>query len=198
MPRHAGANRLQTRLLILTLLGTMASWLTLRLYRARPIPPAAAPELWRILQVLALRAELPTMPTLHYVPSPIINAFAVASCCPAGVIQTPPGCAATPPPRNASGACWPWGHRAPCKPCSIFGLTREIGESLNFQRLRIPRRTGDSGDSGGERAGMKSRTVPQVTQSPARVADRISRNRGFAPRQQCRPDSKRFHFVDHQ
>ncbi len=106
---HAWINRLQTLLLVLTLLAisalagwlllgsqglwialfagllalalepTAASWLTLRLYQARPIPPEAAPQLWQTLQVLAERAELPAVPIPHYVPSPIINAFAVGN-----------------------------------------------------------------------------------------------------------------------
>ncbi len=49
----------------------------LGMYRARPIPPAAAPELHRYVQVLADRARLPTVPTLYYVPSRQANAFAV-------------------------------------------------------------------------------------------------------------------------
>ncbi|TVT51003.1 MAG: M48 family metalloprotease [Denitromonas halophila] len=107
MTAHAWANRLQTLLLIATLLGISAlagalllgedgfwiavfgsvlalllepgaaSWLTLRLYRAQPLPPAMAPELWRILEHLAARAALPAVPTPYYVPSPMVNAFAV-------------------------------------------------------------------------------------------------------------------------
>lgn len=106
---HAWINRLQTLLLVLTLLGisalagwlllgseglwisllagllalalepTAASWLTLRLYRAHPISPDAAPQLWQTLRELATRAELPAVPIPHYVPSPIINAFAVGN-----------------------------------------------------------------------------------------------------------------------
>lgn len=106
---HAWTNRLQTLLLIMTLLGigalagwlllgsqglwiallacllalalepTTASWLTLRLYRARPIPPEAAPQLWQTLDVLVARAGLPAVPIPHYVPSPMINAFAAGS-----------------------------------------------------------------------------------------------------------------------
>lgn len=109
MNRHAWTNRLQTLLLILTLLGLSAlagglllgreglwialgaavlalllepgaaSWLTLRLYRARPLPPAAAPDLWRVLELLAQRAGLPATPVPHDVPSPLVNAFAVGS-----------------------------------------------------------------------------------------------------------------------
>lgn len=107
--RHAWTNRLQTGLLVLTLVGistlagvllfgddglwvaagiaifalllepAAASPLTLRLYRAQPVPPAAAPQLWRILRLLAERADLPALPLLHYVPSPVVNAFAVGN-----------------------------------------------------------------------------------------------------------------------
>ena len=106
---HALVNQLQTLLLVLTLLGlsalaggllfgengrwiafaaaaavlvfepSTASWLTLRLYRAQPITPEAAPGLWQTLAWLSERAGLPTLPTPHYVPSPIVNAFAVGN-----------------------------------------------------------------------------------------------------------------------
>lgn len=109
MQAHTWTNRLQTLLLILTLMGIAAlagwlllgadglwialgaallvlslepgtaSWLTLRLYRARPLSPAAAPELWRALDVLSRRAGLPATPIPHYVPSPLLNAFAVGN-----------------------------------------------------------------------------------------------------------------------
>lgn len=104
---HAALNRLQTLLLVgallaiggaagfvlfgesglwLALAATLASLvveplaaarLTLALYRARPIDPAEAPQLWRALEALAVRAGLPAVPVPHYVPSPAINAFAV-------------------------------------------------------------------------------------------------------------------------
>lgn len=104
---HAWINRLQTLLLICLLLGifmltgwllfgeeglwlialvsvailligpTVASQLTLILYRARPITQHEAPELWRIMAFLAARAELTSVPTLYYVASPMVNAFTV-------------------------------------------------------------------------------------------------------------------------
>lgn len=106
--RHAWTNRFQTLLLLLVLLGIStltgslllgvdgiwvallagivalafqppAAWLTLRLYRARPLLRRQAPELWRLLEELARRAGLPAVPALCYVPSPVINAFAVGN-----------------------------------------------------------------------------------------------------------------------
>lgn len=53
--------------------------LTLRLYRARPIAPDEAPELWALLDELARRAGLPSVPVPHYVPSATVNAFATGS-----------------------------------------------------------------------------------------------------------------------
>jgi len=53
--------------------------LVLRLYRAEPLEPWEAPALHRLLEELARRAGLPRPPRLHYVPSPLINAFAVGS-----------------------------------------------------------------------------------------------------------------------
>ncbi|MGR9115364.1 MAG: zinc metalloprotease HtpX [Gammaproteobacteria bacterium] len=105
--RHLWLNRFQTVLMITVLLGIsllagslllgadgfwlalavslialfiepLATWrLTLGLYRARPIAPIEAPQLWQVLLVLAERAELPAAPNLYYIPSPVINAFAV-------------------------------------------------------------------------------------------------------------------------
>ena len=107
--RHRWHNRLQTALLVLTLLGiaavagslllgdgglwlalaaagftlllepAAASGLTLRLYGARPLHPDEAPDLWAVLRELAARAGLPTVPVPHYVPSGVVNAFATGS-----------------------------------------------------------------------------------------------------------------------
>lgn len=107
--RHRFANRFQTALLVAVLIGisalagslifgeeglwialvssllalvlepAAASGLTLRLYRARPIHPAEAPDLWALVRELARRAGLPAVPTPHYVPSAIVNAFATGS-----------------------------------------------------------------------------------------------------------------------
>lgn len=107
--RHVWANRLQTLLLVVALLGIGAlagalllgengmwialgacllvlllapatsSRLTLRLYGARPIQPSEAPDLWQTIDAIAARAGLPAPPVPHYVPSPVVNAFAVGS-----------------------------------------------------------------------------------------------------------------------
>ncbi len=107
--RHAWRNTAQTLLLVLALLAiagmtgylllgvdglkiallasgvaliiepTAAARMTLALYRARPIRPAEAPALARLVETLAARAGLPSTPTLHYVPSPVVNAFAVGN-----------------------------------------------------------------------------------------------------------------------
>jgi heat shock protein HtpX len=49
----------------------------LRMYRARPLPASAAPDLHRLVVMLARRAGLPRPPALYYVPSSMLNAFAV-------------------------------------------------------------------------------------------------------------------------
>lgn len=107
--RHRWANRVQTILLVLVLLGisglagslllgsiglwiavlaslialvfepTAAARLTLRLYHARLIDPFEAPGLWRVLRELAERAGLPAVPAPYYVPSRVCNAFTVGS-----------------------------------------------------------------------------------------------------------------------
>lgn len=108
-PQHRLSNRLQTALLVLTLIGiaalaggllfgetglcvalgaslfalllepAAASALTLKLYGARVIRPGEAPEIWAMVRELANRAGLPAVPTPHYVPSTVVNAFGTGS-----------------------------------------------------------------------------------------------------------------------
>ncbi len=107
--QHAWHNRLQTILLLgfmggfLALLGwllwgrdgiimllitgavgvlfnpSFSPWLVMRLYNARPVAPAQAPALAQALSALSARAGLSREPDLYYVPSPMLNAFAVGS-----------------------------------------------------------------------------------------------------------------------
>lgn len=49
----------------------------LRLYGARPLDPVSAPGLSAMAEELARRAGLPRVPKLYYVPSALLNAFAV-------------------------------------------------------------------------------------------------------------------------
>jgi heat shock protein HtpX len=60
----------------------------LAMYGARPLPVAAAPQLHRIVRVLAERAGPPVAPGLYYVPSPLTNAFAVGRGEDAGIAVT--------------------------------------------------------------------------------------------------------------
>lgn len=57
----------------------ISSQLVLRMYRARPLTPQEAPTLYQILQELTARAGLSIMPRLYYVPSRMLNAFAVGT-----------------------------------------------------------------------------------------------------------------------
>lgn len=105
--RHALLNRLQSLLLLLVMFGFAAllGWLLwgisgilmlifslavllvinpmttpqliMRLYRARYLLRSEAPELYRILDILCDRAGQAHPPDLYYVPSRMINAFAV-------------------------------------------------------------------------------------------------------------------------
>lgn len=52
------------------------AWL-LQLYRARPLSRQEAPQLYLILELLTERAGLPQPPRLYFLPSPMMNAFAV-------------------------------------------------------------------------------------------------------------------------
>lgn len=47
----------------------------MRMYDARPITQQDAPQLHRIVEELAKRADLPAVPDLYYIPSPVMNAF---------------------------------------------------------------------------------------------------------------------------
>jgi heat shock protein HtpX len=58
-------------------LGRASPKMVLGLYKARPLTPDELPEVHRIVRELAARAELPTVPHLYYVPSKMLNAFAV-------------------------------------------------------------------------------------------------------------------------
>jgi heat shock protein HtpX len=51
--------------------------MVLRLFKAQPLSEDQAPELHRVVRELAKRADLPTVPRLHYVGSQVLNAFAV-------------------------------------------------------------------------------------------------------------------------
>ena len=63
---------------ILMLVGLRVSpALVLRFHRARPLSPPETPTLFRVVTTLAARAELSRPPALYYLPSRVINAFAV-------------------------------------------------------------------------------------------------------------------------
>ena len=107
--RHRFRNTLQTLLLIVTLGGLCAwlAWylggapmalltaaaiiisyrinpvatpqLAIRLFRGQILQPTDAPELFRLLQILATRAGLKRLPLLFYLPSNVMNAFTIGS-----------------------------------------------------------------------------------------------------------------------
>ncbi len=53
--------------------------LILKMYRTQPILPYQVPNLYALLRQLAKRANLPTVPQLFYLPSNVMNAFAVGT-----------------------------------------------------------------------------------------------------------------------
>lgn len=59
--------------------GMFSPWLTLRLYGARRLTPGDAPELGRVMSILAKRAKLSTSPALYLLRSDLMNAFTVGS-----------------------------------------------------------------------------------------------------------------------
>ena len=74
----------------------------LRMYQARPLEPRHAPELYALLDELVKRAELAHPPTLYYVPTRMINAFAVGGDRNAAIALTD-GLMRTMTPRELSG-----------------------------------------------------------------------------------------------
>jgi heat shock protein HtpX len=58
-------------------MGRVSPKMVLGLYKARALRPDEMPEVHDIVRNLARRAELPSVPRLYYVPSKILNAFAV-------------------------------------------------------------------------------------------------------------------------
>lgn len=55
----------------------ISSQLILNMYRARALSRQDAPQLYQLIQELARRASLTNMPRLYYIPSRMMNAFAV-------------------------------------------------------------------------------------------------------------------------
>ncbi len=58
-------------------MGRVSPKMVLGLYKARPLSPDELPEVHRVVRELARRADLPSVPQLYYVPSKVLNAFAV-------------------------------------------------------------------------------------------------------------------------
>ncbi len=55
----------------------ISSAMVLRMYKARPLSPHQLPDVFRIIDHLSKRAGLSRVPRLYYVPSSMMNAFAV-------------------------------------------------------------------------------------------------------------------------
>ncbi|MCA0433066.1 MAG: zinc metalloprotease HtpX [Proteobacteria bacterium] len=60
-------------------LGRVSPKMVLNLYKARPLAPDELPELQDVVRQLAKRAGLTSIPQLYYVPSKLMNAFAVGT-----------------------------------------------------------------------------------------------------------------------
>lgn len=59
--------------------GRVSPQVVLRLYKARALSPGELPDLHDMVRRLAQQADLPAVPRLYYVPSKIMNAFAVGT-----------------------------------------------------------------------------------------------------------------------
>jgi heat shock protein HtpX len=60
-------------------MGRVSPKMVLGLYKARPLSPDELPDVHRVVRELARRADLPAIPQLYYVPSKMLNAFAVGT-----------------------------------------------------------------------------------------------------------------------
>lgn len=58
------------------------------LYGARMIKPSQMPALWRVLVQITEQAKIPALPQLYYVPSSMLNAFAVGTQSDAAIVLT--------------------------------------------------------------------------------------------------------------
>ena len=61
----------------LWMLGRVSPRVVLKLYKARELDDREVPELYDLMRAITKRADLPTVPRLFYVPSKMMNAFAV-------------------------------------------------------------------------------------------------------------------------
>ncbi|MBM3519330.1 MAG: peptidase M48 Ste24p [Alphaproteobacteria bacterium] len=69
-------------------LGRISPKMVLGLYKARPLEAGELPELQRLVDELAQKAELPAVPRLYYVSSKMLNAFAVGGRADAAIALT--------------------------------------------------------------------------------------------------------------
>lgn len=74
--------------LLLALNPSLSQQLVLRLYRARPLSPDQAPELHGLVDELSRRAGLARRPQIFYIPSSMVNAFAVGTRTEAAIALT--------------------------------------------------------------------------------------------------------------
>ena len=162
--RHRWLNRLQTVLLVVTMLGiaalsgsllfgdmglwlalaagglallvepAAASSLTLRLYRARALHPSAAPDLWALVRELAARAGLPAVPVPHYAPSAMVNAFATGSAHRSAIVLTD-GLLRSLTPRELTGVVAHEIAHIANKDLRVMGLADSISRLTHFMAL---------------------------------------------------------------
>ena len=79
--------------LALALAPKVSPQMVLRLYDARPLTPERLPAVHAVLERLTERAGLERTPTLYYVPSAMLNAFAVGGPKDAAIALTEACCA---------------------------------------------------------------------------------------------------------
>ena len=111
--------------------GTKASAkLILRMYKAQPIHPGQAPQLFEIYNELCRRAELAPYPKLYYIPTKIPNAFAVGTG-EASVVAVTDGLMRMMNPRELAGILAHEITHVRCRDTSVLGLADIFSRTIS-------------------------------------------------------------------
>lgn len=128
--------------ILLTLFGLAAgsrasAAIVLRMYKAQPINPQQAPELFAIYNELCRRAELSPFPKLFYIPTRMPNAFAVGAGDSSAVAVTD-GIMRMMNPRELAGILAHEITHVQCRDTSVLGVADIISRTISaFSRFGL-------------------------------------------------------------
>ena len=104
--------------------------LVLRMYKAQPIHPQQAPQIYAIYNELCRRAELSPYPRLYYIPSRMPNAFAVGTGNSSAVALTD-GIIRMMNPREMAGILAHELTHVQCRDTSVLGVADIISRTIS-------------------------------------------------------------------